>query len=96
VLGAKTGGLSGPAVRPVGVALTYGTSRAVAIPVIGMGGITNTDDALQYMLAGAAAIQIGTANFVDPQAPRSILNGIRAYCEKQGIGSVDDIRKLMD
>jgi dihydroorotate dehydrogenase (NAD+) catalytic subunit len=96
VLGAKTGGLSGPAIRPVGVALTYKTSRAVSIPVIGMGGISNTNDALQYMLAGASAVQIGTANFVDPQTPGSILSGIRGYCEEEGIASVNDIRGLMD
>jgi len=96
VLGAGTGGLSGPAVRPVGVALTYKTSRAVSIPVIGMGGITNADDALQYMLAGASAIQIGTANFVNPQTPREVLDGIRAYCVEQGIGSVNDLRGMIN
>ena len=67
VLPMKTGGLSGPAIRPVGVAMTYRVSRAVSIPVIGIGGIMNTDDALQYMLAGASAIQIGTGNFIDPK-----------------------------
>ena len=95
-LGTKTGGLSGPAVRPVGVALTYKASRAVSIPVIGMGGITNADDALQYMLAGASAIQIGTANFADPQTPRLVLDGIRAYCEEHGVASVADIKGLVD
>jgi len=95
-LGTITGGLSGPAVRPVGVALTYKASRAVSVPVIGMGGISSTDDALQYLLAGASAVQIGTANFVDPKAPRSILEGIRAYCAEQGLGSVNDIRGLFD
>jgi len=96
VLGAVTGGLSGPAVRPVGVALTYKTTRAVSIPVIGMGGITNAEDALQYMLAGASAIQIGTANFVNPQTPREVLDGIRAYCVEQGVGSVNDLRGMMN
>jgi len=96
VLGAVTGGLSGPAVRPVGVALTYKTSRAVSIPVIGMGGITNADDALQYLLAGASAIQIGTANFVNPQTPREVLDGIRAYCVEQGIESVNDLRGMIN
>jgi dihydroorotate dehydrogenase (NAD+) catalytic subunit len=96
VLGAHTGGLSGPAVRPVGVALTYKTSRAVSIPVIGMGGITCAEDALQYMLAGAAAVQIGTANFVNPQTPLEVLDGIRAYCEEQGIKSVNDLRGILD
>ncbi|MDR3012800.1 MAG: dihydroorotate dehydrogenase [Chitinispirillales bacterium] len=90
-LGTLTGGLSGPAVRPVGVALTYKASRAVSIPVIGMGGIMNTEDALQYLLAGASAIQIGTANFIDPQTPEKVLGGIRRYCEKQGVSSVTDL-----
>ena len=95
-LGMITGGLSGPAVRPVGVALTYKASRAVSIPVIGMGGIMTADDALQYLLAGASAVQIGTANFVDPHIPRAVLEGIRAYCVEQGLGSVGDIRGLFD
>ena len=63
----KTGGLSGPAIRPIGVAMTYKVSRAVTIPVIGMGGILNADDAIQYLLAGASAVQIGTGNFIDPK-----------------------------
>jgi len=95
-LGTLTGGLSGPAVRPVGVALTYRASRAVSIPVVGMGGITNADDALQYLLAGASAIQIGTANFVNPQTPREVLDGIRAYCEEHGVGAVGDLRGFVD
>lgn len=96
VLQMKTGGLSGPAIRPVGVAITYKVSRAVSIPIIGMGGIMNTDDALQYLLAGASAIQIGTANFVDPQAPENILRGIEEYCEKEGVGSVGELNGLME
>jgi dihydroorotate dehydrogenase (NAD+) catalytic subunit len=95
-IGTITGGLSGPAVRPVGVALTYRASRAVSIPVIGMGGIMSVDDALQYFLAGASAIQIGTANFVDPQTPQKILGGIRAYCEEQGVASVGDLRSFFE
>jgi len=95
VLAAKTGGLSGPAVRPVGVALTYRVCRAVSIPVIGMGGISNADDALQYMLAGASAIQIGTANFIDPQAPHKVLEGIREYCERNKIETVGGLRSLI-
>lgn len=96
VLAMKTGGLSGPAVRPVGVALTYKVSRAVSIPVIGLGGIMNADDALQYLLAGARAVQIGTANFVDPQVPRMVLEGIREYCADQGVGSVGDLERMLD
>ncbi|MDR0306706.1 MAG: dihydroorotate dehydrogenase [Chitinispirillales bacterium] len=95
VLAAKTGGLSGPAVRPVGVALTYRVSRAVSIPVIGMGGISNADDALQYMLAGASAIQIGTTNFIDPRAPYTVLEGIREYCVGNDIDTVDRLRGII-
>ncbi len=96
VLAMKTGGLSGPAVRPVGVALTYRVSRAVKIPVIGMGGIMSADDALQYLLAGASAIQIGTANFVDPQVPHSVLEGIRDYCMAQKVSLVGDLRRFIE
>ncbi|MDR2693530.1 MAG: dihydroorotate dehydrogenase [Chitinispirillales bacterium] len=91
VLGAKTGGLSGPAVRPVGVALTYRVKRAVSIPVIGMGGITCADDALQYILAGASAVQIGTANFVNPKTAGEVLRGIRGYCIDNGALSLNEI-----
>jgi len=91
VLGAKTGGLSGPAVRPVGVALTYRVKRAVSIPIIGMGGITSSDDALQYIMAGASAVQIGTANFVNPKTATLVLSGIREYCVDNGVSSLKDI-----
>ena len=73
VLPMKTGGLSGPAIRPIGVAMTYKVSRAVTIPVIGMGGILNADDAIQYLLAGASAVQIGTGNFIDPKSHQEFL-----------------------
>ncbi len=87
----KTGGLSGPAIRPVGVAMTYRVSRAVSIPVIGIGGIMNTDDALQYLLAGASAIQVGTGNFVDPKITTSILQGIRDYMFKENLQKISDL-----
>jgi dihydroorotate dehydrogenase (NAD+) catalytic subunit len=93
VLPAGTGGLSGPAIRPVGVALTWRVSRAVAIPVIGIGGIMTADDALQYLLAGASAVQIGSATFVDPSIPARVLDGIEAYCEREGIACVEDVRR---
>jgi dihydroorotate dehydrogenase (NAD+) catalytic subunit len=95
VLSMKTGGLSGPAIRPIGVAMTYKVCRAVTIPVIGMGGIMNTSDALQYLLAGASAVQIGTANFIDPQIPVAIIDGIVQYCIKEKLQSVAEIKKLM-
>ncbi len=90
----KTGGLSGPAIRPVGIAMTYKVSKAVSIPVIGIGGIMNTDDALQYLLAGASAIQVGTGNFVDPQIATSILSGINEFCEKENFHSIEEIHQI--
>jgi dihydroorotate dehydrogenase (NAD+) catalytic subunit len=90
-----TGGLSGPAVRPVGVACVYRASRAVSIPVIGLGGIACADDALQYLLAGAAAVQVGTGTFVDPRAPIETLRGIASWMEASGVERVGDIRGLL-
>jgi dihydroorotate dehydrogenase (NAD+) catalytic subunit len=91
-----TGGLSGPAVRPVGVACVYKASRAVRIPVIGLGGIMCADDALQYLLAGAAAIQVGTGNFVDPRIPGRVLAGLEAWMEAEGVERVADIASLLE
>jgi dihydroorotate dehydrogenase (NAD+) catalytic subunit len=91
-----TGGLSGPAIRPIGVAMTYKVCRAVTIPVIGMGGIISTDDALQYLLAGASAVQIGTATFIDPRTARTVIEGIRQYCEKEGVRSAAELKTLME
>jgi dihydroorotate dehydrogenase (NAD+) catalytic subunit len=95
VLPLGTGGLSGPAIRPVGVALTWKVSRAVKIPVIGIGGIMTADDAIQYLLAGASAIQVGTGTFIDPQIPITVLAGIEEYCEKEKIGSVEALGRLL-
>jgi dihydroorotate dehydrogenase (NAD+) catalytic subunit len=90
-----TGGLSGPAIKPVGLAAVFKTARRVKIPVIGIGGIASADDAIQYLLAGASAIQIGTANFVDPQAARKVLDGITEYCEREGIKSHLELRNML-
>jgi dihydroorotate dehydrogenase (NAD+) catalytic subunit len=95
MLPARTGGLSGPAIRPIGVAMTYKVSRAVKIPVIGMGGIMNAADALQYFLAGASAIQIGTANFIDPQVCGKVLDGVVEFCKLNNVKRVIDIRNLL-
>jgi dihydroorotate dehydrogenase (NAD+) catalytic subunit len=91
VLPAGTGGLSGPAVRPVGVAMTYKVSRAVSIPVIGMGGIMTADDAIQYLLAGASAVQVGTGTFVDPSIPVKVLEGIVEYCKIEKIAGIKEL-----
>ncbi|MBU0934430.1 MAG: dihydroorotate dehydrogenase [Spirochaetes bacterium] len=95
VLAMGSGGLSGPAIRPVGVACVYKVSRAVSIPVIGLGGITNTDDALQYFLAGAAAIQVGTALFTRPETPLEILTGLRAFMADNAIAKISDLPGLL-
>lgn len=95
VLAMKTGGLSGPAIRPVGVAAVYKVSRAVSIPLIGLGGITDADDALQYLLAGASAVQVGTALFNRPETPAEVLQGIVDFMEREGLDTVADIRKIL-
>lgn len=91
----KTGGLSGPAIRPVGVRAVYQVSRKVKIPVIGMGGITNADDAIQYFLAGASAIQIGTQNFVEPSVAGEILSGIEEWMQNHGVKYISEIPALL-
>ena len=90
VLPAGTGGLSGPAILPVGVAAVYRVARAVRVPVIGIGGIMEPADAIQYLLAGASAVQIGTANFVDPSTVQRVVQGIEEYAEREGLNQVED------
>ena len=85
------GGLSGPAIRPVALRMVWQTSQAVQIPVIGVGGITTAEDALKFLIAGAHAIQVGTANFVNPKATEDILDGITGYLEKNGMNSVQEL-----
>ncbi len=85
------GGLSGPAIRPIAVRMVCDCYRAVKIPVIGMGGITDARDAIEFMIAGAAAVQVGTANFVDPLIWSKILDGIRDYMQRHRIERVSDI-----
>ncbi len=86
-----TGGLSGPAVKPVALRMVWQVARAVRIPVIGMGGIMNTSDALEFLLAGASAVQVGTASFIDPQTSIKILDGIEEYLIKKGFSDIQDI-----
>jgi dihydroorotate dehydrogenase (NAD+) catalytic subunit len=95
VLQMKTGGLSGPAIRPVGVAATYAVHKAVSIPVIGMGGISCGRDALEYLLAGASAIQIGTANFVDPQTVSNVLREITGFAEREKLSTIQDFHRFV-
>lgn len=86
-----TGGLSGPAVKPVALRMVWQVARAVRIPVIGMGGIMNTSDALEFLLVGASAVQVGTASFIDPQTSVKILDGIEEYLIKKGFSDIHDI-----
>ncbi|HIV25642.1 MAG TPA: dihydroorotate dehydrogenase [Candidatus Scatomonas pullistercoris] len=88
----KTGGMSGPAVKPVAVRMVYQTAQAVKIPVIGMGGIATAEDALEFILAGATAVSVGTANFFNPTATLDILAGIEAYMREN---KIEDIRELI-
>ena len=88
----RTGGLSGPAVRPVIVRMVYQIAGAVSIPIVGVGGVTCTEDALQYLMAGATAVQVGTANFVNPRTATEIVDGLTAYLQEQGIS---DVRELI-
>ena len=87
----KTGGLSGPAIKPVAVRMVYQTTQAVNIPIIGMGGIATPEDAIEMILAGASAVSVGTANFYNPNATIEIIDGIEAYMKKNGFESVKDM-----
>lgn len=87
----KTGGLSGPAIKPVAVRMVYQTANAVKIPVIGMGGIMNAEDALEFILAGATAVSVGTANFANPQATVEIIDGIAEYMERNHIENIKEL-----
>jgi dihydroorotate dehydrogenase (NAD+) catalytic subunit len=86
-----TGGLSGPAIRPVAVRLVWQVAKAVSLPIIGMGGIMTGDDALEFILAGASAIAVGTANFVNPRATLDVLEGMENFLVEQGVGNIQDL-----
>jgi dihydroorotate dehydrogenase (NAD+) catalytic subunit len=86
-----TGGLSGPAIKPIAIAKVFEVFQNVDIPIIGIGGIMNWMDAVEFLIAGARAVQVGTANFVDPTASIQILNGIISYCEENGISDINDL-----
>jgi len=91
VLANKTGGLSGPAIKPVAVRMVYQAANAVKVPIIGMGGISNAEDALEFIMAGATAVSIGTANFHDPYATVKTVVGIENYMKKYGIEDINDL-----
>ncbi|MEF2655165.1 MAG: dihydroorotate dehydrogenase [Eggerthellaceae bacterium] len=92
LLARVVGGLSGPAVKPVALRMVHQVHQAVSIPILGMGGITNGTDAVEFMLAGATAVAVGTANFADPRATIEVIDGIASYCETMG---VTDVKQLI-
>ena len=85
----STGGLSGPALRPIALRIVWELASRVSIPIIGIGGIFTARDAVEFMLAGATAIQVGTANFSDPRAAKTVADGVRAYCERHGTSAME-------
>lgn len=91
ILSTLTGGLSGPAIKPVAIRMVWQVYNAIKLPIIGIGGIMNADDAIEFMLAGSSAIQIGTANFIDPDVSIKIIEGITSYMEKYKVGKVSDL-----
>ena len=91
-----TGGLSGPAIKPIALRMVWEASQSVRIPVIGIGGIINAQDAIEFMLAGATAIQVGTGNFINPMATIEIIHGIRSYSEGKNIDNIRDIIGSVD
>ena len=91
VLARVVGGLSGPAVKPVALRMVWEVHKAVDVPLLGMGGIVTDTDAVEFMLAGATAVAVGTANFMNPTATHEVIEGIRAYCEDQGVTDVNEL-----
>lgn len=87
----QTGGMSGPCVKPVAVRMVYQVANAVKIPILGMGGIQNTEDALEFLMAGATMVAVGTANFFNPYATSEIIDGLEAYAEKEGLSNICEI-----
>lgn len=86
-----TGGLSGPAIKPIALRMVYEAANAVTIPVVGLGGITRAEDAVEFMLAGATAVQVGTASYADPRAVENIANGLRKWCAENEVARVADL-----
>jgi dihydroorotate dehydrogenase (NAD+) catalytic subunit len=91
-----TGGLSGPAIKPIAVRMTYEAAQAVKIPVVGMGGIVNAEDAVEFLLAGATAVQVGTASYADPRAVENIATGLRRWCSAQRVERVSELTGAVD
>ncbi|MBP3299034.1 MAG: dihydroorotate dehydrogenase [Muribaculaceae bacterium] len=95
LLSTVTGGLSGPCIRPIAVRMVWQVAKAVQVPVIGLGGIMNGRDALEFIMAGATAIQVGTANFIDPAVSVRIVDEIREFCDRHGVADLSEIRGII-
>lgn len=95
ILSTITGGLSGPAIKPVAVRMVWQVAHAVSVPVVGLGGIMSAADALEFIMAGASAIQVGTANFVNPRVTMDIIEGLTVYCNRHGIDRLMDLRGII-
>lgn len=91
VVSTVTAGLSGPAIKPVALRCVWQVSKAVRIPVVGLGGITDAADAIEFILAGASAVQIGTANFLDPTTPIKVVRGIEDYMQRQKVNDICEL-----
>ena len=91
----KTGGMSGPAIKPVAVRMVYEASHAVNIPIIGMGGIANAEDAIEFIMAGATAVAVGAMNFHDPYTTEKVVDGIEEYMKKYDVNDINEIRKIV-
>jgi len=91
LLSTVTGGLSGPAIKPIALRMVWQVAQAVNIPVIGMGGIMNTEDAIEFILAGASAVQIGTALFKNPMIPLEIIKGLEEYLKEYNISNINEL-----
>lgn len=90
-LSTVTGGLSGPAIKPIALAKVYEVAQACKLPIIGIGGISSSEDAIEFILVGASAVQVGTANFINPAVGVTIADGLRTYCEQQGVSDVNEL-----
>ena len=95
ILSTVTGGLSGACVKPIALRMVWQVAKAVKVPIIGLGGIMNVTDAVEFLLAGATAVQIGTANFIDPQITIKVIDGINDYLKRHGYNSVQEIIGLV-
>ena len=88
-------GLSGPAIKPIALRMVHQVCKNVKVPVVGLGGITTANDVIEFIMAGATAVQVGTANFINPAITMDIINGLELYMQQEGIKSLDEIRGIV-